>query len=177
MLALAAARAGAERVVAVDISLRAVLAARLNASLNGLSVKAVRGNLFDAVAGQRFDLIVSNPPYVPGADSALPSRGLSRAWEGGADGRALVDRVCAQIAEHLRPGGVLLLVHSSVCGEHQTRQALNEQGLEVSVVQRQRGPLGPLLRSRADTLREKGLLREDSEEMLVFRAQRNHSAA
>jgi release factor glutamine methyltransferase len=177
VLALAAARAGAERVIAVDISRRAVLATRLNAALNGLSVRAVRGDLFEPVAGQRFELIVSNPPYVPSADGALPSHGLSRAWEGGADGRAFLDRICAQAAGHLRPGGVLLLVHSSVCGEQQTRDALREQSLEVSLVQRERGALGPLLRSRASLLRAKGLLQDDWEEMLVFRAQRSHSTA
>jgi release factor glutamine methyltransferase len=177
VLALAAAQAGASRVTAVDISRRAVVATRLNAALNGLSVNAVRGDLFDVVARQRFDLIVSNPPYVPSADGALPSRGRSRAWEGGTDGRIFLDQICAEAPRHLRPGGVLLLVHSSVCGEQKTRDALRGQGLEVSLLQRQRGALGPLLRSRASMLRAKGLLRDDWEEMLVFRAQRSHSTA
>jgi release factor glutamine methyltransferase len=177
VLALAAAHAGASRVVAVDISRRAVLATRLNAAINGVSAQAVRGDLFDAVGGERFDLIVSNPPYVPSANGALPSRGLSRAWEGGSDGRAFLDRICAEAAGHLRPGGVLLLVHSSVCGEEKTRDALQGHGLVVSLIQRQRGALGPLLRSRASMLRAKGLLRDDWEEMLVFRAQRSHSTA
>src|SRR5436305_11453289 len=57
VLALSAARAGASRVVAVDVSRRAVLATRLNAALNRLSVQAVRGDLFAAVPRERFDLI------------------------------------------------------------------------------------------------------------------------
>ena len=177
ILALAAARVGASRVLAVDISRRAVLATRLNAALNGLAVQAVRGDLFDAVAGQRFDLIVSNPPYVPSADDQLPSRGLSRAWEAGSDGRVFLDKICAEAHEHLLPGGVLLLVHSSICGEEQTRSALEGQDLAVSVLAREHGPLGPLVQTRAGMLRERGLLESNEEEMLVFRAQRSHSTA
>src|SRR5947209_17071524 len=66
VLAIAAALAGASRATAVDISRRAVAAARLNARLNGVRVDAVRGDLFAPLRGRRFDLIVSNPPYLPG---------------------------------------------------------------------------------------------------------------
>jgi release factor glutamine methyltransferase len=60
----AALRLGAEA-TAVDVSRRAVLLARVNARLNGVRVRAVRGDLLAAVDGERFDVIVSNPPYVP----------------------------------------------------------------------------------------------------------------
>src|SRR5437660_1567412 len=83
LLALTAALRGASTVVAVDVSRRAVLSAQLNASLNGVTVRALRGDLFAPVRGRRFDLIVSNPPYVPGASSELPRRGAARAWEAG----------------------------------------------------------------------------------------------
>jgi release factor glutamine methyltransferase len=166
-LAVAAAQAGAGEVVAVDISRRAVLTVRCNALLNRVRVRAVRGDLFDAVGGERFDLIVSNPPYVPGD---LPARGARRAWDAGPDGRVLLDRICAQAAEHLRPGGTILLVHSSVCGEERTLRMLREQGLRAAVLVRRRGPLGPLLSARAPELEAKGLLApgERSEEVLVL---------
>ena len=54
---------------AVDVSRRAVLTVRFNARLNGVRVGARRGDLLAAVPGERFDLIVSNPPYLP-ADGA-----------------------------------------------------------------------------------------------------------
>ena len=79
-VAVAAALAGAGEVTAVDVSRRSALAVRLNAALNGVRVRALQGDLFEPVAGRRFDLIVSNPPYLPGA---LPERGAARAWEGG----------------------------------------------------------------------------------------------
>ncbi|HEV7362791.1 MAG TPA: HemK2/MTQ2 family protein methyltransferase [Solirubrobacteraceae bacterium] len=168
VLAVAAARKTAE-VTAVDVSRRAVTTTWLNARLNGVSVRAVRGDLFAPVRGERFALIVSNPPYLPSANDG-PPRGPARAWEAGRSGRALVDRICVEAHDHLRPGGVVLLVHSSVCGEQATLTALGERGLRTRVVARHRGPLGP----RLARLRERGLLPHDlaEEEMLVIRAER-----
>lgn len=171
VLAIAAARRA--EVVAIDVSRRAVLTTRLNARLNGVALTAVRGNLFEPVGDARFDLIVSNPPYLPSPVSDLPRRGRARAWEAGPLGRAYLDPICAQVPEHLRPGGAVLLVHSSVCGEQETISALSQSGLRAQVVDRRRGPLGPRLESRRDWLRERGLLDADGrEEILVIRAQR-----
>jgi release factor glutamine methyltransferase len=178
LLAVLAARRGAREVVAVDISRLAVVAARLNGSFNGVKVHGVQGDLFSAVRGERFDLIVSNPPYLPSETDALPRRGRSRAWEAGRQGRALIDRICAEVSGHLNPDGVLLLVHSSVCGEGETVRALSERGLNTSVVARHRGPLGPRLRARAQWLRSEGLLPDAGiEELVVVRAQAPHDEA
>jgi release factor glutamine methyltransferase len=169
-LAVVAALGGASA-VAVDVSRRAMVSVRLNARLNGVKVTALRGDLFAPVAGRRFDVIVSNPPYLPHPDEKLPQRGLRRAIDAGPRGRAFIDRICAEVGEHLNPGGVLLLVHSSVCGEQQTLEALSARGLETAVVYRHRGPLGPILQSRVDWLRAQGmLLPGDQEDVIVFRA-------
>jgi len=93
VLAIAAAMDGATEVTAVDISRRAVLAVRLNARLNGVSVEARRGDLFGPLGDRRFDLIMSNPPYLPGDIGQLPQRGLARAWEGGPSGRVFIERI------------------------------------------------------------------------------------
>ncbi|MFL5823928.1 MAG: HemK2/MTQ2 family protein methyltransferase [Solirubrobacteraceae bacterium] len=171
MLAVAAALGGAGDVVAVDISRRALLSVRLNAAINGVRVQARRGNLFAAVPGRRFDVIASNPPYVPSPSNELPRRGAARAWEGGSDGRVFIDRICSGAREHLRPGGVLLLVQSTICGEDETLMALREAGLEANVAFRHVGALGPLMRGRAPLLRRRGLLSDEREEVIVVRAQ------
>jgi release factor glutamine methyltransferase len=174
VLAVAAARLGAAKIVAVDVSRRAVLAAQLNARLNGVTVDAVRGDLFVCVQGERFDLIVSNPPYLPSAnETETQPRGAARAWEGGRDGRTLIDRICAKAHLHLNPEGVLMLVHSSVCGVQPTVTALSERGLRTTIVDRRPGGLGPRMRARAARLHQRGLLPDgDVEELLVIRAQR-----
>jgi release factor glutamine methyltransferase len=166
----AAARDRSREVVAVDVSRRAMLTIRLNAALNGVRVRAVRGDLFGAVAGERFDAIVSNPPYVPAATDDLPARGPARAWDAGRDGRALLDRICAGAAHHLKPGGVILLVHSSLLGYEPTADALGS--LQVDIAASEQGPLGPLMRAR----RAEGLIPPvDHEDVLVVRG-RNTAA-
>lgn len=175
VLAIAAADRPGTEVVAVDISRRATLAARINAAVNRVRVKALRGDMFEPVREQRFDLIVSNPPYLPGDGATIATHSPARAWEGGPSGRRFLDRLCAEAPAHLAPGGVLLLVQSSVCGERDTLEALRAAGLFPKVVARSRGPLGPLLAPRATRLREQGLIEDDGcEELLVIRARASH---
>jgi release factor glutamine methyltransferase len=166
MLAVAGALCGA-RATAVDVSRRAVWTARLNGRLNRVEVHALRGSLFAPVAGERFDLIVSNPPYVPSTEPTLPERGLKRAWEAGNDGRVLLDRICREAPDHLRPGGAILLVHSTLIGEERTHELLERGGLEVETIERRRGPLGPLMQQRV----REGVLPPDTteEEVVIIR--------
>ena len=167
-LAIAAARAGAGSVTAVDISRRSVATVRVNAALNRASVETLRGDLLKPVAGRTFDLIVSNPPYVPSEEDAVPRRGLRRAWDAGVDGRMLLDRITRDAPAHLNPGGALWLVHSSVCDTGPTLDSLAAAGLEASVAETARGPLGPLLAARAPMLAERGLIDPvTAEEQLV----------
>lgn len=95
---LAARHAGT--VVATDVNPRAVAFTRLNAGLNGIeNVEARRGDLLEPVAGETFDLVVANPPYVVSPDTTLVLRDGTR--PGGEVSRLIVEAVPA----HLRPGG------------------------------------------------------------------------
>jgi release factor glutamine methyltransferase len=171
-LALEAARRGL-RVTAVDVARRAVWAARLNAARSGLPVRVRRGNLFDPVRGESFDLILANPPYVPAPDGAGRPRGAARAWDAGDDGRLVVDRICREAPDLLRPGGVLLVVQSALSGPDLTVGHLRSSGLKAAVTRRRRIAFGPVLRGRERWLRERGLLpaAEDKEELVVVRAE------
>ena len=148
VLALTAAECGATT-TAIDVSRRALLTVRLNAFRHGLRVRTLRGRTYAPVAGERFDLIVSNPPYVPSPRSGVPRFGASRAWEAGHDGRIVLDALCDGAPAHLRPGGALLLVHSSLIGVDATLERLRRAGLvDVEVRECRRGPLGPLMRAQ-----------------------------
>ena len=178
-IAVAAAKGGARHVTAVDVSRRAVLTARLNARLNGARVRALRGDVFAPVQGERFDTIVSNPPYLPAADDELPTRGAARAWDAGRDGRALIDRIAEEAPPLVKPGGRLLLIQSSLTGTSATLARLEQAGFEdVEVVFRRRGPLGPLLTERAEELERRGLLREGEreEELVAIRGRKGPDA-
>jgi SAM-dependent methyltransferase len=97
------------RVVATDISERALEYARFNAELNGIqNIEFRLGNLFEPVAGELFDRIVSNPPFV--ITPRVPGVPTYEYRDGGLVGDALVAAVIRGCAEHLRPGGIAQLL-------------------------------------------------------------------
>ncbi|MBW8800574.1 MAG: methyltransferase [Streptomyces sp.] len=173
-LAVEAARLGA-RVTAVDISWRALAAAWCNALLNGQTIRVRHGDLASAVPGRRFDLVVTNPPYVPAPPADGPPRGRARAWDAGPDGRLLIDRICTTAPAVLRPAGRLLMVHSHLSGVEESLARLHAAGLRAQVVDRTRLPFGRVLCSRLGWLRERGLLTDSAgrttEELVVIRAE------
>lgn len=99
----------ADEVIATDISERALAFARLNAGLNGVTNVVFRqGSMFEPVAGEAFDLIVSNPPFVitPRVDGVT----AYEYRDGGLVGDALVEEFVRSVADHLAPGGVAQLL-------------------------------------------------------------------
>jgi release factor glutamine methyltransferase len=111
ILALAAARAGAASVVAVDINPNAARTALDNARVNGLDgrVTAVCSNLMSALAPHpQFDVILSNPPYFP----AEPLDLADRAWNAGPGYRDIAP-LFEQARARLAPGGAMYLLISS----------------------------------------------------------------
>ena len=98
-LALRAAR-HAEHVVGTDTNPRALNLAAFNAAINGITnVEWRLGSLFDAVEGERFDLIVCNPPYVISPDSQFIFR------DGGRQGDALCEEIIRRAPAFLNAGG------------------------------------------------------------------------
>ena len=172
-LSIVAAKAGAET-TAIDISRRSVVNVRLNAALNGVQVKPLRGDLLAPVGGREFDVIVTNPPYVPAPEEDLPERGLDRAWQAGLDGRVLIDRICAEAPPHLKRGGALLVVQSTINGEERTHELLAEHGLEPDTPFRERGDFGPLMTRMAPDLEQRGLIAvgQRTEEVIVVRGRK-----
>jgi release factor glutamine methyltransferase len=117
-ITLALGRPGA-RVTAVDLSPDALAVARANAAALAASVEFLQGDLFAPVpAGARFDVVVSNPPYVPTGELAGLAREVRReprlALDGGPDGLAVLRRLVAAAPAFLVPGGTLVLeMHES----------------------------------------------------------------
>lgn len=97
----------ASQVVAVDINEAAVRCARANVVLHGADdrVDVRLGDLYEPVAGERFDVVLFNPPFLPGA----PSSPLQRAFH--ADD--VLERFAVGLGDHLEPGGHALVVVSS----------------------------------------------------------------
>lgn len=173
-IAVAAARAGAASVTAVDVSRTALTNAWLNARAQRVRVRLRRGDLVAPVTGRQFDVVLSNPPFVPATDGAAPPRGRARAWDAGHDGRSVVDRICAEAPSVLAPGGLLMMVHTGLCAVEETMRLLAIGGVAAEVVDRRSQPFGPLLRARSALLEARGLTEPGQcvEEMVVVRGVR-----
>ena len=120
--AIFAARLG-YRVVGVDINPEAVRCARINVLLNDLDelVEIRPGDLFAPVAGQRFDLVVFNPPFFRG----VPTDQLDQAWRA----PDVIERFADGLGQVLRPGGQARVVLSTDGEWRATLDALGSVGL------------------------------------------------
>lgn len=102
------------RVDATDISAKALAVARLNVERHGLRerVRVIQSDLFEGLAGERYDLIATNPPYVATSELAtLPEEYRHEpalALAAGASGLDVITRILARAPEHLNPGGILV---------------------------------------------------------------------
>jgi methylase of polypeptide subunit release factors len=127
----------ADQVIATDTSSACVTMAAMNAAMNDVRLELRAGSLFDPVAGERFDLIVSNPPFVIGSPEAARHRYRDSGMVG--------DRVCAELVRradrHLTEGGFcqLLANWEITVGDdwaHNPRSWLADSSLDAWVIQR-----------------------------------------
>lgn len=110
------------RVVATDASVEALDVARENAKRNGIgNVEFRHGDWFAPLAGETFDLIASNPPYIALGDPHLGEGDLrfepASALSSGSDGLDAIRAIVRDAPSHLRAGGWLLLEHGWEQGE------------------------------------------------------------
>jgi release factor glutamine methyltransferase len=130
-----AARHKTAVVTAIDISGEALAVARRNAEKHHVAdrVRFLEGDLFGPLAAdEKFDLILSNPPYIPTADLAGLAPEVSEheprlALDGGADGFVVLDRLIAGAPAHLKAGGHLL-VEIGYGQENEARERFGRHG-------------------------------------------------
>ena len=140
---LAAAKAGAKEVLGVDISPEAVRCANDNAKRNKIkNARFIESDLFESIPkNKRFDIILFNPPYLPTRYKDKMNGPLDYAFDGGKDGRRLLDVFLPQFGKYLNPSGSLLLVQSDLNGPIKTKRKLKELGYKVDVALREAFPL------------------------------------
>jgi len=126
---------GAKKCVFADIDKKAVENAKANAKALGFAKKAFfkKSDLFSALKGKKFGLIVFNPPYV---DSGKEKRWLDT--DGGKKGRQVLDAFLMQAKAHLLKGGKIFFVQSSLNGESKTKRLLKEKGFAFEIAGRKR---------------------------------------
>lgn len=123
-------------ITAVDCDRSALEVARANARRLDLEIRFLESDWFSGLAGQRFELIVSNPPYVASADRHLDTALAFEprvALDGGVDGLDAYRRIFADVSQHLAPDARLLVEHG-----HDQREAVvglaRAEGLSLEAV-------------------------------------------
>ena len=124
------------QIVATDTNQRALDLAEATARLNGMSWDLRGGSLFEPVAGERFDLIVSNPPFVVGSGS------LDYIYrDSGVSGDGLCRSIIEQVGDHLNPGGTAQIMANWIVRGDDWRERVSQwlegTGLHAWVVQRE----------------------------------------
>jgi release factor glutamine methyltransferase len=138
-LSLVAARSGAT-VTAVDINAEAVHATAANATANGLDIEVLQSDLFAALPGRRFDLVVVNPPYF----AKDPVDDSERAWFAGAN-LGYFEQFFSGLGDHLSAGpsaGDALMVLSEGCDIGTISAAATRHGFRLTVVSSTQAWLG-----------------------------------
>lgn len=133
LAAVLAARAGAV-VTATDVVPAAIASIRMNAVLNDVSIDARLGDAWAPVAGERFDLVCTNPPQMPTPPGRDREDAEAAADNGGPDGWALLDRVIEGAPAHLDRGGRVVFSIFAFLGLKTAHRKLEAAGFTPRVV-------------------------------------------
>ena len=152
LAAVLAARAGA-RVTATDVIPAAIEAIRMNAALNGVTIDARLGDTWAPVAGERFDLVCTNPPQMPTPPGRDRDDAEAAADNGGLDGWSLLDRVIEGAPAYLEDRGRLVFSIFEFLGVKTAHEKLEAVGLAGRVVARETQSFPRIGYERLDHLR------------------------
>ncbi|MGB4362558.1 MAG: HemK2/MTQ2 family protein methyltransferase [Methanothermobacter tenebrarum] len=125
-------------VTATDINLHAIECAAKNAKINNVKIRILQGDLFEPVKGEKFDVILFNAPYLPSSDEDLTGEIIDKAWDGGEDGRSVIDRFIREVKSHLEDGGMVQMVQSSLSNIEKTIEKLEDIGFHVEITASER---------------------------------------
>ena len=122
------------KVTATDINFDAVELASKNFKANNIdNIELLFGNLFEPVKNRKFDVILFNTPYLPTENDEVLDDNLNYAFDGGLDGRKVIDVFLNEVKNHLNDGGVVQLIQSSLCDNKKTLDILDKQGFVCEI--------------------------------------------
>ena len=121
-------------VTATDINYNALELAEKNFKLNNINtIKLEFGDLFEPVKDKKFDVILFNTPYLPTDSDDIINDDLNYAFDGGLDGRKVIDRFINEVSNHLNDKGIVQIIQSSLSDNDRTLHMFDRNGFIAEI--------------------------------------------
>ncbi|MBA2860152.1 HemK2/MTQ2 family protein methyltransferase [Methanococcus maripaludis] len=128
--AINAVKQGALKVIGIDINPYAVECAEINSELNEINPEKLKfktSDLFKNI-NEKFDVILFNAPYLPTSDEEKLEKYLNYAFDGGKDGREVLDKFLDEVANYLKKDGIIQILQSSLTDGNKTIEKMEKLG-------------------------------------------------
>ena len=123
-----------DRITVTDINFDACELARKNFEANNIkNIEILFGNLFEVVENRKFDVILFNTPYLPTEDGEVLDDTINYAFDGGLNGRKVIDLFLDEVGNHLNDGGIVQMIQSSLSGNEETLEKLDHLGFIAEI--------------------------------------------
>lgn len=121
-------------VTATDINYNALELAEKNFKLNNINtIRLEFGDMFEAVKNEKFDVILFNTPYLPTDSDDIINDDLNYAFDGGLDGRKVIDRFINEVSNHLNDKGIVQIIQSSLSDNDRTLHMFDRNGFIAEI--------------------------------------------
>ena len=118
-----------DKITVTDINFNAIELAEENFKINNIeNIEVLYGYLFEPVKNRKFDVVLFNSPYLPTEEDDILDDNLNYAFDGGLDGRKIIDLFLNDIKNHLNPRGKVQLIQSSLSDTKKTLDKLDSLG-------------------------------------------------
>ncbi|KZX12201.1 HemK2/MTQ2 family protein methyltransferase [Methanobrevibacter oralis] len=125
-------------ITVTDINFDACELAKTNFKLNKINnIEILFGNLFEPVGNRKFDVILFNTPYLPTEEGDIIEDTINYAFDGGLNGRKIIDLFLYEVKNHLNDGGIVQLIQSSLSDNEKTLNILYELGFIAEIVKKE----------------------------------------
>ena len=123
-----------DKITVTDINFDACQLAEKNFQENGIeNIEILFGNLFEPVKDRKFDVILFNTPYLPTENDDVIDDTINYAFDGGLNGRKVIDVFLNEVGNHLNDGGIVQLIQSSLSGNEETLEKLDRLGFIAEI--------------------------------------------
>ena len=123
-----------DKITVTDINFDACELARKNFRQNNIeNIEILWGNMFEVVGNRKFDVILFNTPYLPTEEDEVLDNTINYAFDGGLNGRKVIDLFLNEVKNHLNDGGIVQMIQSSLSGNDETLSKLDELGFIAEI--------------------------------------------